>query len=61
MIRNTDTRHRSGDWPRLLPTKPPKPPAPAAAPDRAYEAWLMQMIAEDRADCAPYFDVSANG
>lgn len=62
MIRNRDTRHLSGDWPRLEPANPPNPPAPPAPPaDPAYEAWLLQAIAEDRADCAPYFEVSANG
>lgn len=61
MIRNRDTRHLSGDWPRLEPAKP-KPPAPQAPPaDPAYRAWLVQMVLEDRADCAPYFPVPADG
>lgn len=62
MIRNRETRQRAldGDYPRLLPARPP---AEARQPptDPAYEAWLVQMVLEDRADCAPYFPVSADG
>lgn len=60
MIRNRDTRHLSGRLPELLPLRQlPAPPAPPADP--AYRAWLLAVIAEDRADCAPYFEVSSNG
>jgi hypothetical protein len=55
MIRNRET---SGDWPGLLPSFAPRP-AQRAEPSAAYLAWRGQVVLEDRAESAPFFEVEA--
>lgn len=61
MIRNRDTQNvRNGRQAELLPLRRP-PASPAEQAERAHRAWLLLALAEDRAECAPFFKVPADG
>lgn len=46
---------------RNLPSRPSPPVQPVLPADRAYVAWLLLAIAEDRAESAPFFEVQDDG